>query len=129
MRQAFYGEEAQRIQRGRDDIRVMVRYPEEERRSLGDLENMRIRTTDGAEVPFRTVAEAELGRGFATIRRTDRMRVVNVTANVDRTLTTANDVLADLQAGRSRRSSRTTPSVSYRWRASSASSGGPSAAC
>jgi multidrug efflux pump subunit AcrB len=98
VRQAFYGEEAQRIQRGRDDIRVMVRYPEEERRSLGDLENVRIRTLDGAEVPFRTVAEAELGRGFATIRRADRMRVVNVTANVDRALTTANDVLADLQA-------------------------------
>ncbi len=98
VRQAFYGEEAQRIQRGRDDIRVMVRYPEDERRSLGDLENIRIRTLDGAEVPFRTVADAELGRGFATIRRADRMRVVNVTANVDRTLTTANDVLADLQA-------------------------------
>ena len=44
VRQAFYGEEAQRIQRGRDDVRVMVRYPEDERRSLGDLENMRIRT-------------------------------------------------------------------------------------
>ena len=72
VRQAFYGEEAQRIQRGRDDIRVMVRYPEEQRRSLGDLENMRIRTLDGAEVPFRTVADAELGRGFATIQRTDR---------------------------------------------------------
>jgi multidrug efflux pump subunit AcrB len=76
----------------------MVRYPEEERRSLGDLENVRIRTLDGAEVPFRTVAEAELGRGFATIRRADRMRVVNVTANVDRALTTANNVLANLQA-------------------------------
>ena len=50
VRQAFYGEEAQRIQRGRDDIRVMVRYPAEERRSLGNLENMRIRTPAGAEV-------------------------------------------------------------------------------
>ena len=54
VRQAFYGEEAQRIQRGRDDIRVMVRYPRDERRSLGDLENMRIRTPDGGEVPFRS---------------------------------------------------------------------------
>jgi multidrug efflux pump subunit AcrB len=41
VRQAFYGEEAQRIQRGRDDVRVMVRYPVADRRSLGDLENMR----------------------------------------------------------------------------------------
>ena len=62
MRQAFYGEEAQRIQRGRDDIRVMVRYPRDERRSLGDLENMRIRTPDGGEVPFSRVAVVEPGR-------------------------------------------------------------------
>ncbi len=48
VRQAFYGDEAQRIQRGRDDVRVMVRYPRDERRSLGNLENMRIRTPDGA---------------------------------------------------------------------------------
>ena len=52
VRQAFYGEVAQRIQRGRDDVRVMVRYPRDERRSLGDLENMRIRTPEGGQVPF-----------------------------------------------------------------------------
>ena len=46
-RQAFYGEEVQRVQRGTEDVRVMVRYPEPERRSLGDLEDMRIRATDG----------------------------------------------------------------------------------
>ena len=50
VRQAFYGEEAH-IQRGRDDLRVIVRNPRDERRSLGDLENMRIRTPDGGEVP------------------------------------------------------------------------------
>ena len=59
VRQAFYGEEAQRIQRGRDDVRVMVRYPRDERRSLGDLENMRIRTPDGGAVPFGHVAQVE----------------------------------------------------------------------
>ena len=72
VRQAFYGEEAQRIQRGRDDIRVMVRYPRDERRSLGDLENMRIRTPGGGAVPFSQVALVEPGRGFAAIRRIDR---------------------------------------------------------
>ena len=68
VRQAFYGEEAQRIQRGRDDIRVMVRYPRDDRRSLGDLENMRIRTPNGGEVPFSQVAQVEPGRGFASIQ-------------------------------------------------------------
>ena len=62
VRQGFFGEEAQRIQRGRDDVRVMVRYPAEERESIGDLEHMRIRTLDGGQVPFATVC----GRGNRT---------------------------------------------------------------
>jgi multidrug efflux pump subunit AcrB len=99
VRQGFFGEEAQRIQRGRDDIRVMVRYPELQRRSLGDLESMRVRTPDGGEVPFSTVAHAEMGRGFASITRVDRRRAINVTAEVDEAVANANEVLADLQAG------------------------------
>ena len=98
VRQAFYGEEAQRIQRGRDDIRVMVRYPRDDRRSLGDLENMRIRTPNGGEVPFGQVAQVEPGRGFASIKRVDRNRAVNVTASVDPALTSAGAVIADLRA-------------------------------
>ncbi len=98
VRQAFYGEEAQRIQRGRDDIRVMVRYPKEERRSLADMENMRIRTPDGSEVPFSQVADVEPGRGYASITRVDRRRSVNVTASVDHSLATPGDIVADLDA-------------------------------
>jgi multidrug efflux pump subunit AcrB len=97
-RQAFYGEEAQRIQRGRNDVRVMVRYPEEERRSVGNLENMRIRTAEGGEVPFMEVANAELGRGYSSIRRVNRQRAVNVTADVDPTKGNPGEILADLEA-------------------------------
>ena len=97
VRQAFYGEEAQRIQRGRDDIRVMVRYPRDDRRSLGDLENMRIRTPSGGEVPFSQVAQVEPGRGFASIKRVDRNRAVNVTASVDPAVTSSGAVIGDLQ--------------------------------
>jgi multidrug efflux pump subunit AcrB len=93
VRQAFYGYEAQRIQRGKDDIRVMVRFPEDERRSLGNLESMRIRTKDGTEVPFTSVARAELGRGYTTIRRVDGRRVVTVTADVDRDVTPPETVI------------------------------------
>ena len=98
VRQAFYGEEAQRIQRGRDDIRVMVRYPADQRRSVGDLENMRIRTPAGGEVPFGQVAIVDPGRGFASIKRVDRNRAVNVTASVDENVTSGGVVVADLQA-------------------------------
>ena len=67
----------------------MVRYPEDGRRSLGDLENMRIRTPNGGEVPFGHVARVEPGRGFASIQRVDRNRTLNVTASVDPAITSA----------------------------------------
>jgi multidrug efflux pump subunit AcrB len=97
VRQAFYGHEVQRIQRGRDDVRVVVRYPAEDRRSLGDLERMRIRAADGSAVPFFSVARATLGRGFSSIQREDRRRVVSVTAGVDGRVANANEIIADLK--------------------------------
>lgn len=97
VRQAFYGEEAQRIQRGRDELKVMVRYPEDRRRSLADLENMRIRTPDGSEVPFTEVAEARYGRGYASITRVDRQRTISVTADVDASQGNANEVNLELR--------------------------------
>jgi multidrug efflux pump subunit AcrB len=113
VRQAFYGEEVQRIQRGRDDVRVMVRYTEKERKSLSALNSMRIRTPGGSEVPFVTVAEADLGRGFSSIRRSDRQRVVNVIADVDRSQITANEVIADLRSGAIQEIMRDYPRVAY----------------
>ena len=98
VRQAFHGEEAQRIQRGRDDIRVMVRYPRDDRRSLGNLENMRIRTPDGGQVPFGQVARLEAARGLTSIARVDGNRTVDVTASVDPGVSSAADVVADLRA-------------------------------
>ena len=98
VRQAFYGEEAQRVQRGTEDVRVMVRYPETERRSLGDLEDMRIRTSDGTEVPFAAAAEFTLGQGYSTITRINRQRVVTVRADVNRSMTTPEAVLNSLAA-------------------------------
>jgi len=97
VRQAFYGHEVQRIQRGRDDVKVVVRYPAEDRRSLGDLERMRIRAADGSAVPFSSVARATLGRGFSSIQREDRRRVVSVTAGVDTQMANANQIVADLK--------------------------------
>ena len=97
VRQGFYGEEAQRIQRGRDDIRVMVRYPRGERSSIADLQSMRVRTPGGGEVPFSTVAQVSYGRGFANIRRVDRQRVINVTAEVDAALNNENTVTEDVR--------------------------------
>lgn len=84
VRQAFFGEEAQRIQRGRDEVKVMVRYPLAERRSIADLENMRIRTPSGEEVPFSAVAEVSFGQSYAVIQRLNGARTVTVAADIDK---------------------------------------------
>ena len=80
VRQGFYGAEAQRIPRERDDVRVMVRYPKDARSQVATLEDMRIRTAGGAEVPFYSVAEANYVPGYSRIKRTDRERSIRITA-------------------------------------------------
>ncbi|MHC5059480.1 MAG: efflux RND transporter permease subunit [Planctomycetota bacterium] len=96
VRQGFYGEQAQRIQRGKHDVRVMVRYPEEERTSLADIENMRIRLPNGTQIPFNTIANVKYGRGYANIRRVDRKRVVNVSGDVDEDIANSAEINSDL---------------------------------
>ena len=113
VRQAFYGEEAQRIQRGRDDIRIMVRYTEQERSSLESLYALRIRTPHGGEVPFATVARVEAGRGFSVIERTDGTRFAWVTAEVDPKATSSAAVLAELDSGFLQSTVSQYPGVSY----------------
>ena len=97
VRQAFYGAEAQRVQRGRDDIKVLVRYTERERRSLDSLDALRMRLPGGGELPLATVATWTEGRGYATIDRTDRRRIVRVTADVDEKQASAGDLNATLR--------------------------------
>ncbi len=84
VRAGFYGDEVQRVQRGQDEVRVMVRFPEDERDSVGYLENMRIRTPDGGRVPFEAVASIEFTESPLLIQRFDRERAVRVTAEVDK---------------------------------------------
>ena len=84
VRGGFYGVEVQRIQRGQDEVKVMVRFPREERDSVGYLENMKIRTTDGGRVPFNSVAKVELTESPTFIQRFDRERAARVSAEVDK---------------------------------------------
>ncbi|NNF51422.1 MAG: efflux RND transporter permease subunit [Gammaproteobacteria bacterium] len=97
VRQAFYGEEAQRIQRGKDELKVMVRYPLDERRSIADLENMRIRTPAGDEVPFDAVAEVFFGSAYSSISRQDRKRTVTVSADIDPEQVEPGEILEEIR--------------------------------
>jgi multidrug efflux pump subunit AcrB len=97
VRYGFYGAEAQRIQRDDEEIKVMVRYPKEERNSIGNLENMRVRAPNGDDIPFREVADIELGKGYSNIIRVDGARSVSVSAKVDTDLVDLRDLVVEVQ--------------------------------
>jgi multidrug efflux pump subunit AcrB len=97
VRQAFYGDEALRIQRGRDDVKVMVRYAEDERRSLSGIEEMRIRTSQGHEIPIEEVAEIIPGRAYSIVNRVDRKRTITVIADIDELVANAGMIVNDLK--------------------------------
>ena len=84
VRQAFYGYEVQRIQRGRDEVKVMVRFPDQERRSINDLYGMILTTPSGQQIPFSEVAEVSPDTSPTSIYRIDRFRTVNVTADINK---------------------------------------------
>ncbi len=84
LRQGFYGEEVQRLQRGRDEVKVMLRYPKEDRSSLEDVEQIKIRTRAGNEIPLSALVSFEEGRSKSVIRRTERVRAVRIAADIDR---------------------------------------------
>ncbi len=97
LRSSFYGVEAVRQQRGRDELRVYVRLPDEQRESEFDLESLMLRAPGGGEVPLLEAVDLDRGRSYTAIKRREARRVVNVTADVDGIGANANDVVADLE--------------------------------
>ena len=115
VRQAFYGDEAQRLQRGRDEVKVMIRYPEDERKSINNITAMKIRMPDGTEVPFTEIATFDYGRSASTIQRADRRRAITITADVDKAdpAVNANEVRARLESEYLSKIRETFPGISY----------------
>ena len=98
VRQAFYGLEVQTVQRGRNELKVMLQYPKNDRSSISDLENMMILTPTGSTIPVRQIARLEIGEGLASIERKNRKRSINVTADVDLSITNGNEVIATVMS-------------------------------
>ncbi len=112
VRHAYYGAEAIRQQRGRNEIKVMMRLPEAERATEFSLETMVLRTPAGAEVPLRDVVETKRGRAYTSINRRDGRRTVTVSGNVTPKSRTP-QVLADMKAGILPELKQTYPGLSY----------------
>lgn len=94
LRRNFFGEEVQRIQRGREELKVIVRYPETSRQSTADLFDARIRLADGSEAPLSSVASVKESRSFSAINRVDGLRIVSVSGQVDEQVTTPSEANA-----------------------------------
>lgn len=98
VRQAFYGEEIQRMQRGNDEVKVMLRYDRDTRESLTSLDELRIRTPQGAQVPLHTVAYVTLDKAPNSIERVNRKRAARLTAVVDKAIGDPQAIAAELQS-------------------------------
>lgn len=115
VRAAYYGEEVMRLQRGRHEVKLMVRYPEEQRRSIAQFEEIRVRTPSGAEIPLPELAEREVRRNRDDIVRVDQSRAITITAAVDDRVANAQAVVGDLKAGFFPTLFEQQPGIRVRW--------------
>ena len=115
IRAAYYGEEVMRLQRGRHEVKLMVRYPREQRRSLSDFQEIRVRTGDGAERPVTELAEVRVERGYAELNRRDQQRCITVTADVDEAAGNADQIVTAFKAEFLNDLQAKYPDVRVRW--------------
>lgn len=96
LRQGFYGQEVMRLQRGRDEVKIWVRFDKENRVSLSQIENLKMRTPTGGYVSFSEVAEYKIQRSLLRIRHENGERSITVFANLDYSKNDLAVVLGDL---------------------------------
>lgn len=93
----YYGAEVVRVQRGREDVGISVRYAANERSNISDLYGMRVRTFDGRQLPLMSVADVTFAPGYSTITRTNGLRRISVSADIDKNRANANEVYQELR--------------------------------
>ena len=115
IRASYYGTEVMRLQRGRHEVKLMVRYPPEQRRSLAQLKEIRIRAGDGHERPITEVADIKVFRGYNEINRLNQKRSITVSADVDENVANARQTVATLQGDFQQELLRKYPGLSINW--------------
>ncbi len=115
VRNTYYGAEVMRLQRGRHEVKLMVRYPPDQRRSLADFQEIRIRGADGVERPITELAEITRARGYSEINRLDQMRSITISAEIDKTIGNAGLVADDFQKKIVPELMAKYPTVRFRW--------------
>ncbi|MCG6158261.1 efflux RND transporter permease subunit [Rubinisphaera margarita] len=97
VRASYYGEEVMRLQRGRHEVKLMVRFPEGDRHSLAEFDQIRVRTDDGVEYPLTELAEVQVSRSYSEINRVDQMRSITISADLDETRANASQIVGVLR--------------------------------
>lgn len=117
IRAAFYGEEVMRLQRGRHEVKLMVRYPQAERRTLATLDEIRVTSPDGVKRPIGELADVAVERGYSEINRLGQKRAITVTADIDvaKTTLTSSQVIADMERRLMPSFPADYPAVRVRW--------------
>jgi len=113
IRQAYYGDEVLKIQRGKDDIKVMVRYSQAERETESSIDELRIRTRDGRQIPLNQVADIEMARGYSAIQRVDRKRIITVISDIDENTANAQEIVSNLKENYLKELTIRFPGVTY----------------
>ena len=117
IRASFYGEEVMRLQRGRHEVKLMVRYPQDERRTLATLDDIRVTSPDGVKRPIGELADVSVQRGFSEINRLGQKRSITVTADIDvaKSSLTSSQVTSDMEARLMPTLTAEYPLVRVRW--------------
>lgn len=97
VRQGFFGAEVQRIQRGRDEVKVWVRYAEADRSDISNLLNMRIRLGNGVEYPLSELADVSIGRGVVSINHLNGKREIRIESEISNDNVSVSDITASLK--------------------------------
>ncbi|MFT5526907.1 MAG: HAE1 family hydrophobic/amphiphilic exporter-1 [Pirellulaceae bacterium] len=115
VRASYYGEEVMRLQRGRHEVKLMVRYPREQRKSFADFEQIRIRTNDGFERPVTELAQIDVSRGYSEINRIDQKRSITVSADVDEAVAVSDKIVQGMKGDFLHSLVAKYPDVDVRW--------------
>jgi multidrug efflux pump subunit AcrB len=115
VRNAYYGAEVMRLQRGRHEVKLMVRYPMDQRRSLADFQDIRVRGSDNIERPITEIADITITRGYSEINRLDQMRSITVSAELDTAIANAAVVAKSLKNNLVPELLEQYPNLRFRW--------------
>jgi multidrug efflux pump subunit AcrB len=115
VRASYYGEEVMRLQRGRHEVKLMVRYPEEDRKSLARFDDIRVDGGDGVQRPITELADVSVSRGYSEINRIDQKRSITVSSDIDEKVGNAKEIVSNLQKTFMPDLLKKYPSLRVRW--------------